>query len=111
VTITGCSFIVTVHAPNAPCTTISSSRPSATTATPTAAARRADHAITISAMISTPIAIANSAATISIHAFDMLTGPLGIACGRLDRRVRDERRRRAVAARPVGAAEARIGDA
>jgi hypothetical protein len=58
VTITGCSFIVTVHAPNAPCTTNSSSRPSAPRRHRQRRRRACDHAITISAMISTPIAMA-----------------------------------------------------
>ncbi len=60
VTITGCSFMVTVQAPNAPCTRISSSRPVGHHGDTDSGRRRAraTQAISTWAMISTPIAIA-----------------------------------------------------
>ncbi|MCY1248904.1 hypothetical protein D9M72_623910 [compost metagenome] len=56
-TMTGCSFRVTVKAPNAPCTHTSSSTPVANHGD-CFSSRRLTHASTISVMISTPTAIA-----------------------------------------------------
>ncbi len=62
VTITGCSFIVTVQAPNAPCrqtnrnSSVGNQGRNLSSVRPDLIQRR--HAITISVMISTPTAIA-----------------------------------------------------
>ncbi len=55
--MTGCSFIVTVKAPNAPCTHTSSSTPVANHGD-CFSSLRLTHASTISVMISTPTAMA-----------------------------------------------------